>query len=1251
MDFLKMSVNIDEKKLKIFVSPDFSYKRVRDIVSKGGDIYAYFDGKFWSSDINGLYDIIDDAVYEKVNELTPRYEGFKIIPLLINRHSSGIMSMFDRYKKMLITDEPKFNTRIFYSDDNPVREDYSTFKLDYTPKKGDTPNFDKLLYTLYDKEEAEKILWFIGVLASNRMMETQKFMFLYGKSGSGKGTILKIFKMLFDGYHSPIGLDLLTSNDPFATNQIREIPLLIDEDADISKIKNDTPLLKLTAHEPVQVNMKYKAPFFIEFPGLLLTASNQPFKVRNVESGIVRRAIVVHPSDRRIPLKEYNNLMNAIKFELPYIANKAIDFVDKVGIHYYEEYLPVDVMAQTDIIYSFMNEYYEVLGEETTLIRAWPLFEGYLDDLGWDKTGMKSKFAEELKRYYNDFNKQKRIDGVKKNSVYSGLKYNLFNNKLNTNPSDDIYNPYIYEDSKLDLLLENQPAQYANSEGTPIDKWDNIKTKLKDLDTKQLHWVRPMQNHICIDFDLKDKSGEKNLEKNILAASRFPPTYGEISKSGKGIHLHYIYDGDVSKLSSLYEDGIEIKTYTGNSSLRRKFTKSNGLDVSVIASGLPLKLREDKKMINKEILKDEKHLENIIKKCLRKEVHDSTKPNVDMIIKVLNDAKDNGIKFNLEHIKSDVYKFASMSTNQSEACLKALKGISFSTQEDVDYENFSSVKKINKNKLYFFDIEVFKNTCILGYKKYKDDEVRYIINPKPKDVEELIKNPLIGFNNGAYDNYILYGILKGMSNIELYNLSQNIINNKNKINYNAVQLTYADIYDYSSDKKSLKKWQIELGLKHDEFELPWDQPLPDDKLERCLEYLKNDVVSTEKVFDATSSDYDARCILSELSGLPIMCSNNQHSAKILFGDDKRPQDKFIYTDLSKEFPGYEYSFGTSTYRGEVTGEGGYVYAEPGIYDNVGLLDIQSMHPNSLIELNYFGPYTKKFAELVLARVLIKHGRFEECSKLFDGKLAPYLKDKSKAKMLSYALKIVINSVYGMTSAKFDNKFKHPDNIDNIIAKRGALFMINLKHEVQKKGYKVAHIKTDSIKIPDIDDDIINFVMDYGKKYGYTFELEGIYDKLALVNKSTYIAKYKKDNEIKFEAVGDMYKNPYVMKRLFTNDDIVVDDYMRTKQAKKPIYLGDRFIGKSARVYSSNSGDELLRKDGDKVSNVTKTKGYKWRLDSEFINASDIDHSYYIKEELQKAYDAIEKIGNPKDILTRIPIEINTNDKEMENMKC
>ena len=70
-----------------------------------------------------------------------------------------------------------------------------------------------------------------------------------------------------------------------------------------------------------------------------------------------------------------------------------------------------------------------------------------------------------------------------------------------------------------------------------------------------------------------------------------------------------------------------------------------------------------------------------------------------------------------------------------------------------------------------------------------------------------------------------------------------------------------------------------------------------------------------------------------------------------------------------------------------------------------------------------------------------------------------------------------------------NAFKDPRNVDNIVAKRGALFMVDLKHFVQEQGFDVAHIKTDSIKIPRATPEIIEKVMEFGKKYGYTFEHE------------------------------------------------------------------------------------------------------------------------------------------------------------------
>ena len=260
-------------------------------------------------------------------------------------------------------------------------------------------------------------------------------------------------------------------------------------------------------------------------------------------------------------------------------------------------------------------------------------------------------------------------------------------------------------------------------------------------------------------------------------------------------------------------------------------------------------------------------------------------------------------------------------------------------------------------------------------------------------------------------------------------------------------------------------------------------------------------------------------------------TTNSLTTRIIFGGNKRPQDQFNYRNMGDTtqiydpnrdlpftmgepefdeftafdkkgrpiFPGYKFEGGKSLYRGEEVGEGGYVYAEPGMYGDIALLDIASMHPSSIIAEELFGPeYTKRFQEIKDARVEIKHKNFEKARKMLNGALAKYLTDEGSADALAQALKIAINSVYGLTSANFENPFRDNRNKDNIVAKRGALFMVNLKHEVQKRGFTVAHIKTDSIKIPDATPAIIDFVMKYGEKYGYTFEHEATYDRMCLV---------------------------------------------------------------------------------------------------------------------------------------------------------
>lgn len=359
------------------------------------------------------------------------------------------------------------------------------------------------------------------------------------------------------------------------------------------------------------------------------------------------------------------------------------------------------------------------------------------------------------------------------------------------------------------------------------------------------------------------------------------------------------------------------------------------------------------------------------------------------------------------------------------------------------------------------------------------------------------------------------------------------------------------------------------------------------------------------------------------------------------------------------FPGYTFDHGKSVYRGEEVGEGGYVYSEPGMYTNVALLDIASMHPSSIVAEDLFGPYTQRFRDILEARIAIKHKDFDKARTMLGGKLAPYLEDEKKAGDLAKALKIAINSVYGLTSASFENPFRDIRNVDNVVAKRGALFMVNLKHAVQERGFTVAHIKTDSIKIPEATPEIIEFVMSYGREYGYNFEHEATYDRMTLVNDAVYIAKYQtaewcqahygyspdecEKHGGQWTATGAQFQIPYIFKKLFSREPIQFSDLCETKSVSTALYLdlnedlpeGDhdyQFIGKVGLfcpMKPGTGGGLLLRQTDKGYSSATGAKGWRW-LEAETVEKSermdDIDRGYYDRQ-CDEAVADISKYGD------------------------
>jgi hypothetical protein len=1212
MDFYKIKTKESKDKV-IQVYPDWVVGPIEDLMVRGGSFYAVWDEArgMWSTnefDVQRIVDADLRAFVDEYEEKTMR----DIMPLYTRDFGTGSWERFNRYIRNLPvrgTYHPLDETFTFENTE-VKKKDFVSKRLPYSLEEGKTDAWDELVSVLYSSEELDKIEWAIGSIVAGDSKWIQKFLVFYGPPATGKSTIIGIIGKLFEGYTATFEAKALTGNGSFGMDSFEHNPLVaIQHDGDLSKIEDNSKLNSIVGHDEMTINIKYKSSFTIKSNAFLIMGTNKPVKITDAKAGSTRRLIDIHPTGAKIEPERYHILVENVNYELGAIAHKCRERYRKMGKFYFERYIPTKMMMLTDTFYNFVEAHFDILKAQDgiQLKRCWDLYKEYCEEANIVKRLQYHEVRDELASYFEDF-KDRHVMGDKEyRSVYVGFKGLPEQGPTPFVPDTSyVIELQEYDPEKFGSAFNNaypdQPAQQAKASGFPGWKWEKVTTTLSDIDTTELHFVKVPEKHIVLDFDLVDEDGNKDLEQNIEAASKFPPTYTELSKSGSGLHLHYIYSGVIGELASAIDTGIEIKTLLGDSSLRRKLTKCNNLDIAILNGGLP---KKEKKMLDNKTIQTEKGLRELIERNLRKEIHPGTKPSVDFIHHILQEAYDSGMAYDLTDMRPTILAFAARSSNQASASIKIVQSMKFAGKSD-DEE-----PEIDDKPLVFFDVEVYPNLFVVCWKSEGSDKVVRMINPTGEEIEPLFSQKLVGFNNRRYDNHILYARYLGHSIEELYNLSQEIINsgysNNSPLFGKAYGISYADIYDFSSKKQGLKKFQIELGIHHHELDLPWDQPVEEGIWSKVEEYCVNDVISTEAVFNARKQDFVARQILAELSGLSVNHTTQQHTARIIFGTDKNPQKKFVYTDLSEEFPGYKFDGKESTYCDEITGEGGYVYSEPGFYRNVALLDVASMHPTSIERLNLFGPYTERYSALKEARMAIKRKDYAVAANLLDGKLAKFLgspEDESDSgEALSYALKIVINIVYGLTSARFDNAFKDFRNKDNIVAKRGALFMIDLKNAVMDRGWEVCHIKTDSIKIPNATAEAIDFVIEFGKGYGYDFEHEKTYDKLCLVNDAVYVARDALADH-KWTAVGAQFQHPYVFKELFSGEPLEFDDLCETKNVTQgTMYLdksGAEDVADMQHVGRTGSfmpvrydGGQLWRvKDGKKY-HVTGTKGYEW----------------------------------------------------------
>jgi len=146
--------------------------------------------------------------------------------------------------------------------------------------------------------------------------------------------------------------------------------------------------------------------------------------------------------------------------------------------------------------------------------------------------------------------------------------------------------------------------------------------------------------------------------------------------------------------------------------------------------------------------------------------------------------------------------------------------------------------------------------------------------------------------------------------------------------------------------------------------------------------------------------------------------------------------------------------------------GGYVMEPvPGIYDNVIVLDFKSLYP-TIIQTFKIDPLSRLLSDIDTIETLNGY-KFSLSQHFLPDFITGLMEqrniaNKKKDKQLSQAIKILMNSFYGVMGS-FGCRFYHPD-LPTAITGTGHKLLLGSKDYLAKNGYEVVYGDTDSLFI-------------------------------------------------------------------------------------------------------------------------------------------------------------------------------------------
>lgn len=547
-------------------------------------------------------------------------------------------------------------------------------------------------------------------------------------------------------------------------------------------------------------------------------------------------------------------------------------------------------------------------------------------------------------------------------------------------------------------------------------------------------------------------------------------------------------------------------------------------------------------------------------------------------------------------------------------------------------------------ELIFYDIEIFSHDALIVFKNRNKEVVKYYHNNFEGILGFIQDKLLVGYNNYFYDDKILTAMISGWNNGQLKDLNDKLISGEK---WDRVS-PYIDSIDcfqqINPSMPGLKKIEGNMGkmILESAISFDIDRPLTDEEFKEVFDYCSYDVDTTIDVYNLREHSY-----FESKSKLLEMLNNDRAkkwntttiSANLLLD---RPLPKWSSLRIDDEMlelvpPDVKEmwlqgnSVGSKIKKKSVTinefdndiqfGWGGLHGSHRWLkkVENVKLLDVASMYPSIIINLNALGSATKRYEEMRNQRVEIKH----------------------KDKVLSDALKLVLNSVYG----NLKNKYSMLNNprASMTVCVYGQIALYELCKRLSSYT-TIININTDGVAFTTDNDVYKQIWKEWEKDFNLTLEEENfdlfiqkdVNNYIAITNKSLKDEEGKiiaKDNiQVKGGDVNRYYKDNWFANNNTRIVDIAIVDYLVNgidvidtlmNNLDKP-YLY-QYVLQAGSTYKGTFDD--TGKQYDKINRVfaTKKKDYvllqKKRQDDGLVRFADApDKMYLWNDECDKLED-------------------------------